>query len=166
MAVNKEVKTKVEEDEIVVVATPKKEINMNDKSKLKNVRSCDVGWYKTTSSGETTIASGKTAMVRNEEIVDQVENDNVFLCGTGNGDHASVIIENEELRKYLGFENQTILTDKACKEILAETNTEKFKELLDKYVVLKHERSTLLNYALVNKFDSISRLEMIRNHLS
>ena len=161
MAVKKEVK-----QEIVEEIQQAKEINMNDKSKLRNVRGCDVGWYKNTTTGETNIASGKTALVRNEEIVDQVENDNVFLCGTGNGDHASVIIENEELRKYLGFENQIILTEKVCKEILAETNADKFTALLDKYVVMKHEKATLLNYALVNKFDSISRLEMIRNHLS
>lgn len=163
MAVNKETKSK---DEEVALTPSKKEINMNDKSKLRNVRGCDVGWYKTTSSGETNIASGKTALVRNEEIVDQVENDNVFLCGTGNGDHASVIIENEDLRKYLGFENQIILTEKVCKEILAEPNIEKFKALLGNYVVMKHERNTLLNYALTNKFDSISRLEMIKNRLS
>lgn len=162
MAVNKETKSK---DEEVVLVPSKKEINMNDKSKLRNVRGCDVGWYKTTSSGETNIGSGKTALLRNEEIVDQVENDNVFLCGTGNGNHASVIIENEELRRYLGFQDQIILTEKVCKKILDETNIDKFKALLDEYVAMKHERNTLLNYALANKFDSISRLELIRNHL-
>lgn len=165
MAVSKEAKSKVVE-EVMVNETQKKEINMNDKSKLKNVRGCDVGWYKTTSSGETNIATGKTALVRNEEIVDQVENDNVFLCGTGNGNHASVIIENEDLRKYLGFENQIILTEKVCKMILAEADSVEFKVLLDNHVIMKHEKNTLLNYAIKNKFDSISRLELIRSHLS
>ena len=68
------------------------------------------------------MGSDKKTSINNEELVMLCENGNVMFAGTGGGNHARIYCEDEELRKYVGYDSedgkikQYILTDDECQK--------------------------------------------------
>lgn len=166
MAINKEVKTKLEENDTVVAQPQKKEINMNDTTKLVNLCPWQIGWKNINNQLETTIPANGTVSVQNSEIEVQVLNNNPFLCGTGEGNHARVIIDSEDLKAFptIKFTNQIILTDQKCKEILDVKDDELFRKKLEEYIVTNQEKRKLVDYVQKVKFDSYSKIKIIEEY--
>lgn len=160
MAVNK--KEEVQEK----IQTKTKEINMNDTTKLINLCPWQIGWKNINNPLETTLLPNGTIFLQNSEIEAQVMNGNAFLCGTGEGNHARVLIDNEELKALstIRFTNQIILTDSKCKEILTEKSDDKFRELLKEYIVTNQEKRKLIDYVCKTKFDSYSKIKIIEEY--
>lgn len=156
----------VKKDDIQEEVQVKKEINMNDTTKLINLCPWQVGWKNINNSLETTILPNGTVFVQNSEIEVQVMNSNPFLCGTGDGNHARVVIDSEDLKVLptIKFTNQIILTDAKCKEILDEKNDDKFKKMLEEYVATNQEKRKLVDYVEKVKFDSYSKIKIIEDY--
>lgn len=150
--------------EEVTSAKQEKELNMNDKTKVVNLCSWDVSWVKINSIGDETIKANGSVYIPNYEIESQVNNGNVFICGTGSGDHARVYVDNKQLRDFLMLNDGNILNDVKCKEILEVKTEKQFKALLEKYVVTNQEKRKIIDYAKSIKFDSYNRIVDIEEH--
>ncbi len=144
-------------------------INMNDKSKVKNLCPWNVSWERQTIDGDEFIKANKVVYITNSEIETQVQNGNIFFVGAGNGDHARVYIENPKLREYLGFDNkqekrtQLILNEDKCKEIFEYKTFNTFKKHIEENVVTNQEKAMIVNYAKkakINDYDRIQFLEI------
>jgi hypothetical protein len=145
-------------------------INMNDKSKVRNLASWPISYERINTPGDEYLKANSVIYINNAEIESQVQNGNKFFTGTGNGDHARLFIENPELREYLGFDNksegktQFILDDEKCKQILEYKTFSVFKKHLEEDIVTNHEKAKIINYARkfkLNDYEKIQELEKV-----
>ena len=103
--------------------------------------------------GDEFIKANQTVYIPNMEIETQVQNNNLFFIGTGNGDHARILIENPEMREHLGFDNkeekrtQLILSDEKCKEIFDYKTFSTFKKHVTENIITNQEKSKIVSYA-------------------
>jgi hypothetical protein len=144
-------------------------INPNDKSEIKNLCDYPVSWERKTITGDEYLKANATTYITNAEIETQINNDNPFLKGTDDiGSHASVYINNPELRESLGFDSkeekrvQLIVDDKKCEEILALKTPSAFKKNLESNIVTNQEKMKIMNVARkikLNSYDKIQELE-------
>lgn len=150
-----------------------KEVNLNERSKVKNLCDWDVSWIKKNSDGDELIPANGTIYIPNMEIDSQVQNGNVFFTGTDRlGSHARVYIDNTAMREYVGFDNkeenktQLILTDDRCKEILEYKTFSVFKEHVEKEVVTNQEKVKIINYARKNKLNDYDKIKYLTEYCS
>ena len=146
------------------------ELDMNGKSKVKNLCPWNVSWENINNSSDEFIKANQVVYINNTEIEVQVQNGNGFFCGTDSiGSHARVYIENPELREYLGFDNkqekrtQLILNEDKCKEIFEYKTFNTFKKHIEENVVTNQEKAMIVNYAKkakINDYDRIQFLEI------
>jgi len=142
---------------------------MAGRSKVKNLADWAVSWKRLNSIGDETLKANSTVYISNAEIEVQVQNGNVFFCGTdGMGSHARVYIENADFREELNFDNkedkreQLILNDCKCKRILDYKGFDVFVKHLEENVVSNQEKSKMITYARknkINEYDKVSFLE-------
>ena len=147
-----------------------KELNMNDKSKVKNLCAWQISWERD-SSGDETIKPNATIYIVNSEIESQVLNGNKFFCGTDTiGSHAKVYIENPELREYLKFDSkeekrsQLIIDDEECRKLFEYKTLDTFKKNVEKSIVTNSEKSKIMNYARKIKIDSYEKIQVLEEH--
>lgn len=143
-------------------------INMNDKSKVKNLAPWDVSWLRTNGTDEF-IKGNASVYIANDELEMQRDAGNRFFVGTdGLGSHATVYIENPEMREYLNFDSkeenreQFILNDDACQKLFDYKTIKKFKEKLVEDVITNQEKTKIVDYAIkvkLNEFDKVQALE-------
>ena len=143
-------------------------IDMNSRSKVKNLCEWNVSWERYSMDGDEFIKANQTVYIPNMEIETQVQNNNLFLSGNdGLGSHARCYIENTEMREYLGFDNkeekriQLILTDEKCKEIFDYKTFNTFKKHVIENITTNQEKSKIVSYAKkmkINDYDKIQYL--------
>ena len=144
-------------------------VNMNDKSKIKNLCTYPISWKRITQMGDEYIKPNSSIPVLNSEIDAQVDIGNVFVAGSDRlGSHAMAYIENEELREQLGFDNkaenkkQLIINDEKCEVILNLKTFASFKKNVESEIVAQHEKFKIMEVARklkTNDFDKITFLE-------
>lgn len=146
-------------------------LDMNSKSKVKNLCPWNISWENINSTGDEFIKANNVAYISNAEIEVQVQNGNVFFVGTdGVGSHARVYIENSEMREYLGFDNkeekrtQLILDDEKCKQIFEYKTFSTFKKHVEEVVVTNQEKAKIINYAKKAKINDYDKVKFLENH--
>ena len=145
-------------------------IDMNGKSKVKNLCDWQISWERINSAGDEFIKANNVAYINNAEIEVQVQNGNIFFIGTGNGDHARVFIENQELREHLGFDNieekrtQLILNDEKCKEIIELKTLNTFKKHVIENAVTNQEKAKIINYSRKHKLNDYDKIKFLEEH--
>jgi len=147
------------------------DINLNDKSKVKNLADWPISWEKLTSAGDEYIKANATIPIRNDEIETQVNNGNKLYTGTdGLGSHARIYIDNPDMREYLGFDNkeegrvQFILDDEKCQQILDYKTFATFKKHLKEDVVTNQEKAKIINYARKVKLNDFEKIKELESH--
>ena len=144
--------------------------DMNSRSKVKNLCEWNISWERYSMEGDEFIKSNQTVYIPNMEIETQVQNNNLFFIGTGNGSHARVYIENAEMREHLGFDNkeekqtQLILNDEKCKEIFEYKTFSTFKKHITEIIITNQEKSKIVSYAKKNKINDYDKIRFLEEH--
>ncbi len=145
-------------------------INLNDKSKVRNLCPWAISWGRQNTDGDEFIKANQVVYIVNSEIETQVQNGNTFFIGTGNGDHARAYIENPEMREYLGFDNpsekciQLILNDEKCKQIFEYKTFTTFKKHIEEEVVTNQEKAMIVNYAKKMKINDYDKIQFLADY--
>jgi len=146
-------------------------IDMNSKSKVKNLCPWNVSWVRINTPGDEFIKANNVVYINNTEIETQVQNGNSFFAGTDKiGSHARVYIENDELREYLGFDNkeekrtQLILNDEKCKQILEYKTFSTFKKHIEDEIVTNQEKAKIINYAIKIKLNDYEKIRLLEEY--
>ena len=141
---------------------------MQKRSSIKNLCPWVISFTLPISNANILLGAEKKTSINNEELVALMENGNPMFVGTGNGNHARIIVENEELLKYVGWisedgkEKPFVLTDDECQKILDYKTISTFKKHLEEDIVANHEKAKIVEYARkikLNNYDFIVTLE-------
>ena len=80
-------------------------INMGELIRIKNLTGFPVGFMRINGGGEVNIPPNTSISVDRGEVISQVQTGSILFCGEkGNNSHAWIFIEDEETRKYVGFD--------------------------------------------------------------
>ena len=146
-------------------------IDMNSRSKVKNLCGWNVSWERFSMEGDEFIKANQTVYIPNMEIETQVQNNNLFFSGNDNlGSHARVYIENAEMREHLGFDNkeekrvQLILNDEKCKELFDYKTFSVFKKHVIENIITNQEKSKIVSYAKKNKINNYEQIQFLIEH--
>ncbi|MEK4432992.1 hypothetical protein MHB54_27955 [Paenibacillus sp. FSL M7-0802] len=141
------------------------------KVKVKNICTWDLYVNRIESNGDFKIAAKKSVSVPINEIIAQVnENNRLFTGDDEKGTNARVYIEDDELRKYLGFdseeskEKQDILTEDEIVKILNYKTFSSFKENIEKKVLYPFQKSLLMEVAIKNKLNDLAKVQFIEEY--
>jgi hypothetical protein len=145
-------------------------LDMQKRSSIKNLCPWVISFTLPISNASVLLGKEKKTSVNNEELVALLENQNVMFAGTGNGNHARIIVENEELLKYVGWisedgkERPFVLTDDECQKILDYKTMSTFKKHLEEDIVANHEKAKIIEYARKIKLNDYEKIVEIENH--
>jgi hypothetical protein len=145
-------------------------LDMQKRSSIKNLCPWVVSFTLPISNASVLIGANKKTSVNNEELVALCENSNTMFVGTGNGNHARIVVENEELLKYLGWisedgkEKPFVLTDEECQKILDYKTISTFKKHLEEDVVANHEKAKIIEYARKVKLNDYEKIVELEKH--
>jgi hypothetical protein len=147
------------------------DINLNDKSKVRNLATWSVSFEMLNTSGDAYFKPSSVLYMSNMEIESQVQNGNKLFCGTDNlGSHSRLYIENPDFREYLGFDNkaegktQFILDEEKCKQMLEYKTFSVFKKHVEENVITKQEKAILMAYARKAKINDFDKIQFLSDY--
>jgi hypothetical protein len=145
------------------------EIKLDSKSFVRNLCPWTVGFRLPNAEKDIVLEAGKTIQIYNSELITLVENEDVMFVGTGNGKHARVFIENDELRKHIDFDSkdgdrQMVVDDDICKKLLEYKTMATFKKNVEETIVCNHEKHKIIEYARKNKLNDYDKIQFLVKH--
>lgn len=133
------------------------DLNLDTKVTVKNLAGWDVTFARLQDGiGEVVIvANGQQRLSRNE-VIAQVNNNNKLFTGTDTiGSHAMIYIDDEQTRRWLGFDEdgkpQLVFTEKLVKELFKLSQAE-YEKSVKKYIYTRAEK-----YAFI---ETIKKLQL------
>lgn len=142
-------KQNVSAEEKVTKAKVQEEFKLDKLVSIKNLSDSTVSFRRQQDGqGDVKIAPGGQYLISRNELRAQVDSNNNLIAGIdGMGSHASIFIDDEETRKWLGFEfegkPQEIFSYDLVKELFAMPQ-KKFEQELPKKIKTRSEKSALM----------------------
>lgn len=150
----------------------KKELNLDAKVTVRSISTWPIGFPRRsdgngTTSGVSFQPLGIARLSRNE-IIAQVQSGNVLFTGTdGQGNHASLIIEDAPTRVEIGFESddgtekQFVLTAERIKEIFDIRNQQEFERRIQECIVTRDEKEYVIHLIRELNLNDYSKIRYI-----
>lgn len=122
------------------------ELNLETKVTLRSIADWNTGFSrKSDGVGDVMIAPKGTVRLSRNEIISQVQSGNKLISGIdGFGNHATLIIEDEDTRKEVGFENQIAFSDDLVNKVFDIDKQEAFEEEFQKAFVTRAEKFAVM----------------------
>lgn len=145
-------------------------LDLDKRSKVVNLCPWTVSFVLPNSNSEVILDANKTTTLNNSELVSLAENHNIMFWGTENGNHARIYVDNEDFRKYVGFDdpenkiNQFVLNDEECQKLLDLKTDKAFEKNVKEKVVLEHEKAIFIEYCIKVKLNDFGRIQFIEEH--
>lgn len=146
-------------------------LNMDEKITIFNIAPWNVAFPNLTTHGGTSIQPNARTRIRREEVIEQVSAGNKLLAGLDEyGSHATIIIEDEETRKYLEFDSedgkrtQNVITkDKVAQWFELKTDNA-FEKKIRENVKTRAEKQYLLKVIKDLKIDAHSKIAFCQEY--
>lgn len=145
-------------------------LDMDKRSKVVNLCPWAVSFILPNSNGEILLEANKTTTINNEELVTLADNQNVMFCGTGDGNHARIYVDNPDYRQYVGFDDldnkkiQFVLTSDECAKILELKTDSTFEKHVKEKIVLNHEKEIFMSYCRKAKLNDYNRIKFLEEY--
>lgn len=147
-----------------------KKLDLDKRSSVKNLCPWTISFTLPISNANILMGADKKTSINNNELVVLAENSNVMFAGTGNGNHARIYIENEQLRQYVGYDDsdgkfkQFVLNDEECQKIIDYKNLATFKKNVEEKVIANHEKAKIIDYARKVKLNDFDRIDFLSEY--
>lgn len=150
------------EEPVVVNEEP---LNLEQQVTVRSIAAWTVGFQRLNSNGDVTIpARGATRLSRNE-IISQVHNGNTLFNGTnGQGDHATLIIDDKPTIYEISFENAFQFSDAVVKKLFAINDQTEFEESLKNAIVTRAEKYALMLAIVKLKLNDFSKIRFCEQY--
>ena len=143
--------------------TVTEKINFDEKITVRNIAPWLVGWNKIESNGEVNINPYGSMRITRAEYISKFENGNKLICGTGNGEHATVVTEDKAVRKYLEI-TAPILKKEYTKKIFEIKGIVDFENKIKDTFVTRAEKLLLIEHIKECKFNDHNKIRICELH--
>lgn len=140
-------------------------VNLEQQITVKSIATWNTGFARILTVGDVSIpAKGSVRLTRNE-IISQVQNGNSLFNGIdGMGNHATLLINDDITRRYVGFENATQFSDAAVKKIFSISNQSEFESQLKNLIVTRAEKRALMFSIYNQKLNDFSKIRFCEKY--
>lgn len=132
--------------------TTKKELNLDEKIKVRNIASWEATFVRRDNNMDVRIAGHGTYALPRSEVIAQCNSNNRLMIGTdGLGSHATLIIEDDPTRIELGFisedgsTEQLYYNDGLLKKLFSISNHDEFESEFKRCFVERAEYFAVLD---------------------
>lgn len=145
-------------------------LDLDKRSKVVNLCPWPITFTLPNSGGEVRIEGNKSTTINNGELVTMRDNNCVMLCGTGDGNHARLYVDNPEFREHVGFDNtnekkkQFILIPDECEKIFSLKTDSVFKRNIQEKIVSEHEKAIIMDYCRKSKYNDYDRIVFLEEY--
>ena len=142
------------------------ELNLETKVTLRSIADWNTGFSrKSDGVGDVMIAPKGTVRLSRNEIISQVQSGNKLISGIdGLGNHATLIIEDEDTRKEVGFENQVVFSDDLVNKVFNIDKQEQFEEEFQKSFVTHMEKSAVMDAIVRLGINNYKKIRFAENY--
>lgn len=146
-----------------------KELNFSQKVEVKNIAPWDVAFRAKVKPSDVLIKANSSTFLTAEEIIAQVQSDNRLFKGVDEiGSHATLIIDNADVREYLGFDEedrkQNVLTYEKVKEWFKIKRLESFIATIEGNVITRAEKKYLIKAIEDLDLDSYKKIDFCKRY--
>lgn len=143
--------------------------DMNATVTVRPLGQFETGFKLRTQQGSIAILPNTEVRLTRNEIANQVNYNNKLFCGTDRkGSHASLYIEDEATRRYLGFEDdeakQNIITTEKVLEAFEIKSQKKFESAIRSIAVTEDEKQFVLKTISESEIDSYKKIEFCKEY--
>lgn len=136
----------------------------------RNLAPWDVSFQRKNTLGDVVIPPNAKVFLEREEVMAQAYTNNRLFVGTdGAGEHAQIYIEDEELRKELGFDTegkkQALLDDEKLKKIFDYKTQNAFERAIHENVVVHYEKFRLIEYIKKMKVNDYQKIRFCEDYV-
>ena len=123
-------------------------MNMYENISIKNLTGFPVGFRRINGSGEINLPPYTSVLCDRAEVISQVQANNYRFCGENNDpSHASIYIDDEATRIYVGFESETVkqnvISEEKIKDAFALKSNKAFEKAVSELAVTLSEKKLL-----------------------
>lgn len=146
-----------------------KELNLDSKVTIRNL----AGWAVTFGRlhegvGDVVIVANGQARLSRNEINAQIDNNNKLFVGTdGQGSHATVIIEDADTRKWVGFESegepQKIFSEKLVKDLFTMEQSN-YEKAVQEHILTRAEKYAFIEAIKKLKLNDYAKIVFASNY--
>jgi len=159
-----------EKEKKVEVIETDKPLNLAKRVTIRNTTNIDTYFRQVLKSADAKVAKKGTMSLSVEEILAQCDNGNPSFVGHNrDGSHASLYIEDAEVRKYLGFDTdkskQEVIDEQAILQIFDASSISAFANQLKEKILTMGEKQTLRDVIASDKVDSHQKIELATAYL-
>ena len=149
----------------------KTEFNLDKKVLVKNIAPWNVGFPNKAGVGDTLFSPTGKTRVRREEIIAQADAGNRLFNGIDDiGSHATLYIEDDETRQYLGYDSdeekrvQNVITDEKITKWFELKTQKSFEKNIEENVKTMAEKMYLLDAIKRLHFDSYEKISFCQGY--
>lgn len=142
-------------------------VNLDQQVTVKSIAGWTVGFTRLTGVGDVSIPKYGSTRLSRLEIISQSQNGNRLLNGVegqDNGDHATLIIQDDITRKELGFENAKVFSDKVVKDLFEIGDIESFEIELRNTIVTRAEKYALMVSIARQKLNDYAKIRIAEEY--
>lgn len=121
-------------------------LNLDVQVTVRSIAGWHTGFGRIIGSGDVNFTPGGSARLTRNEIISQVQAGNKLFGGIdGNGNHATLIIEDAPTCEYLNFKCENIFSDKKVKEVFDIKTQKAFEKACTNAFRTRAEKYALIN---------------------
>lgn len=140
-----------------------KPLSMEEKITLRSIANWTVGFNKIESNGEVNINAGGSIRLPRAEVISQFENGNKLLRGEGNGEHATIFIDDKATRDYLDIKAEFIDKNK-LNAIFNISGLNDFRNAIKSTFKTKAEKALLIKLIRENNYNDFNKVRECEVH--
>jgi hypothetical protein len=147
-------------------------LDMNKRVTVRNTSNIENHFRFVERTADAVVAPKGKIVMPTSEILAQIDSGNVLFCGYNrDGKHASLFVEDREVRVFVGFESddgkqkQEIIDEQAIVSIFDANNLKNFYSQLQDKVVTMGEKQTLKDVLASDKVDSHEKIKIAEAYL-
>ena len=163
-------KETIEETEQIVDTKETEEyvpLNLEQQVTVRSIAGWTTGFHRLTGVGDVSIPRFGSTRLSRLEIISQCQNANKLFNGIENqdrGDHATLIIQDKDTIKELGFENAVVFSDELVKKLFDIPSDERFAEELEDKIRTRAEKYAIILSIIRQKLNDYSKIRIVEQY--
>ena len=147
------------EVESVVAQEVEQPLNLEQQVTVRSIAGWTTGFARILTVGDVTIPSRGSIRLSRNEIISQIHNNNNLFNGTdGFGSHSTLIIDDAQTIKEVGFNAESQFSDKLVKDLFAIRSQNEFESELKKKIVTRAEKYALMISIIKQELNDFSKI--------
>ncbi len=152
-------------EEVMNDTFEEKEFNLDQLVTLRSIANWVTGFARKVTPGDVSIAPRGMIRLSRNEVIAQAQTPNKLITGDdGMGNHPTLIIDDEETKKYLGYENAAVFSNDVIKSLFEIKNQKKYEQAVEDAIRTRAEKYAAMVSVIELGLNDYSKIRFLENY--